>query len=102
MPNRLVSLFFVCAITAPILSIQALGQQSGAPSLPAPPMAAPYVPQAGTTAQILTTEPAVGQLPAGARVLIDDGTCPAGQLKQVTGSNDAAGQPRLRSCVPRP
>ena len=54
------------------------------------------------TTQILKTEPAVGQLPPGATVLIDDGTCPTGQLKQIVGGNVTSGQPRLRSCVPRP
>jgi hypothetical protein len=57
---------------------------------------------AGFTTQILKTEPAIGQLPIGAKVLIDDGTCPAGKLKQVIGGNVTTGQPRLRSCVPRP
>jgi hypothetical protein len=48
------------------------------------------------------TEPPIGQLPPGAKVLIDDGTCPVGQLKQVVGGNTATGQARLRSCVPLP
>ncbi len=54
------------------------------------------------TNQILPGEPAIGQLPTGTMVLVDDGTCPAGQLKQVVGGNVTTGQPRLRSCVPRP
>ena len=52
--------------------------------------------------QILKIEPAVGQLPTGAKVLIDDGSCPAGKIKQVVGGNTTIGQARLRSCVPRP
>ena len=52
--------------------------------------------------QILKIEPAVGQLPAGAKVLIDDGSCPAGKIKQVVGGNVSLGQARARSCVPRP
>jgi hypothetical protein len=52
--------------------------------------------------QILKIEPAVGQLPAGAKVLIDDGSCPAGKIKQVVGGNTTIGQARMRSCVPRP
>jgi hypothetical protein len=44
----------------------------------------------------------IGQLPPDAKVLIDDGTCPVGQLKQVVGGNVTTGQARLRSCVPRP
>jgi hypothetical protein len=66
---------------------------------PAPP-AVPELP--ALTTQILKTEPPIGQLPPGAKVLIDDGTCPSGKLKQVVGGNVATGQPRLRSCVPRP
>ena len=80
------------------------GQPAGAPSAPpaAPsaPAPEPFVP--AFTTQILKTEPPVGQLPPGAKVLIDDGTCPTGQLKQVVGGNVTTGQPRLRSCVRRP
>jgi len=82
-------------------------QVASAPSVPAPsvsPAATPAnVPVAPAfTNQIVTTEPAIGQLPTGAKALVDDGTCPAGQLKQVVGGNVTTGQPRLRSCVPRP
>jgi hypothetical protein len=76
------------------------------PSAP-PPAAAPAQPRTGSvvpafTRDILKREPAIGQLPTGASVLVDDGTCPAGQLKQVVGGNVATGQPRLRSCVAKP
>jgi hypothetical protein len=65
--------------------------------------AAPPPPEAPAfTAQILHVEPPIGQLPPGAKVLIDDGTCPAGKLKQVIGGNVTTGQARLRSCVARP
>src|SRR5262249_60754693 len=33
----------------------------------------------------LRSEPPAGQLPAGQRVLVDDGPCPAGQIKEVVG-----------------
>lgn len=75
-------------------------QSSGAPA--AAPAAAPAPEPPAFTAQILKVEPAIGQLPPGAKVLIDDGTCPAGQLKQVVGGNVTTGQARVRSCVPRP
>jgi len=52
--------------------------------------------------QILKTEPAIGQLPTGATALVDDATCPSGQIKQIVGGNVTTGQPRLRSCIPRP
>lgn len=49
---------------------------------------------------IMKTEPKAGSLPTGQRVLVDDGTCPQGQVKQVTGS--VPGVPRKRECVPMP
>ena len=52
--------------------------------------------------QILKTEPPIGQLPTGATALIDDGTCPDGQIKKIVGGNVTTGQPRVRSCIPRP
>ena len=38
-------------------------------------------------AQVLKTEPRMGALREGQVVLVDDGTCPAGQIKQVIGGN---------------
>jgi hypothetical protein len=38
-------------------------------------------------AEILKQEPPMGQLREGQTVLVDDGTCPAGQIKQVVGGN---------------
>jgi hypothetical protein len=39
----------------------------------------------------------------GQRVMVDDGSCPAGQLKEITGSKlTTAGVTRSRKCVPRP
>jgi hypothetical protein len=78
-----------------------------APATVAPPIGvAPSRTPAATgpafTKNILKEEPVVGKLPTGASVLVDDGTCPAGQLKQVVGGSITTGQPRLRSCVPRP
>jgi class 3 adenylate cyclase len=69
------------------------------PTAPAAPTPEPFVP--AFTTQILKTEPAIGQLPTGATVLIDDGTCPTGQIKKIVGGNVTTGQPRVRSCVPR-
>lgn len=49
---------------------------------------------------ILTREP--GDLRLGQRVYVDDGTCPAGQIKEVAGANlTAAGVVRTRQCVAR-
>jgi class 3 adenylate cyclase len=68
----------------------------------APPVPAekPSVP--AYSKQVLRAEPALGQLPTGAAALVDDGTCPVGQIKQIVGGNVTTGQPRLRSCIPRP
>lgn len=49
---------------------------------------------------IQKTEPPAGTLPTGKKVLVDDGTCPAGQVKEVIGSTP--GVPRKKSCVPHP
>ncbi len=70
------------------------------PTVPSAPTPKPFVP--AFTTQILKTEPAIGQLPPDATVLIDDGTCPTGQIKKIVGGNVTTGQPRVRSCVPRP
>jgi len=38
-------------------------------------------------AEVLKKEPPMGQLREGQTVLVDDGSCPAGQIKKVTGGN---------------
>jgi hypothetical protein len=51
---------------------------------------------------ILTREPDPGELRLGQRVYVDDGTCPAGQIKEVAGANlTASGVVRSRTCVAR-
>ena len=63
------------------------------PAAPAPaPQPAP---------PILKAEPPGGQLPHGVKVWIDDGSCPAGFIKQIVGGNVSIGLARERSCVPR-
>ena len=57
-------------------------------------------------AEVLKREPPMGQLREGQVVLVDDGSCPAGQIKQVTGGNHvkAGGFKqivRTRTCIPR-
>ena len=57
----------------------------------------------------MNREPAEGDLRPGQKVLVDDGTCPVGQIKEVTGGSNrnqiqtapAAGMPRQRQCVKR-
>ena len=50
--------------------------------------------------QVLKSEPASGNLAAGKRVLVDDGTCPAGQIKHVTGGNNLQNIARSTRCIP--
>jgi hypothetical protein len=52
------------------------------------------------SAATLQQEPPAGSLSPGQTVLVDDGSCPAGQIKQIIGGNNA-GQPRQRKCVDR-
>jgi hypothetical protein len=58
------------------------------------------------TAQILKREPAMGAMREGERVLVDDGTCPKGQIKEVIGGNHVkvGGYKRVerqRRCIAR-
>jgi hypothetical protein len=46
--------------------------------------------------------PKDGTLSPGEVVLVDDGRCPAGEVKQVTGGNKAKNIPREVKCVPKP
>jgi hypothetical protein len=53
-------------------------------------------------AQQLSNERNIVDLRLGQRVLVDDGTCPAGQIKEVLGSQMTAdGVLRTRKCIPR-
>ncbi len=54
---------------------------------------------------ILKKEPAEGALRSRERVLVDDGTCPAGQIKELIGGSNRSGagtgQERRRRCIAR-
>jgi hypothetical protein len=51
---------------------------------------------------ILPREPDPGELRLGQRVYVDDGSCPAGQVKEVAGANlTSSGVTRVRQCVAR-
>lgn len=59
-------------------------------------------------AQTLRREPPPGALRFGDRVLVDDGRCPRGQVKEVTGGSNIGGSEtragrakRNRRCIPR-
>lgn len=46
-------------------------------------------------------EPPKGALAWGKTVLVDDGTCPSGQIKEITGGNTRHAIPRKKKCIPR-
>ena len=47
-------------------------------------------------------EPPKGALPYGQIVYVDDGTCPVGEVKEITGGSLQEGIPRKVRCVKRP
>jgi hypothetical protein len=54
------------------------------------------------SAQQVAREQDIGDLRLGQRVMVDDGSCPAGQIKEVTGVKlTTSGVARARKCVPR-
>ena len=54
------------------------------------------------TAQTVSREQDIVGLRLGQRVRVDDGTCPAGQVKEVSGTKmTAAGIVHARKCIPR-
>ena len=51
---------------------------------------------------IVSREQDIVDLRLGQRVMVDDGSCPAGQIKEVQGAQmTTAGVVRTRKCVPR-
>jgi len=58
---------------------------------------------AGTArAEIVSREQDIVDLRLGQRVMVDDGSCPAGQIKEVQGAQmTTSGVVRTRKCVPR-
>ena len=54
------------------------------------------------TAQTFSREQDIPDLRLGQRVMVDDGSCPAGQIKEVMGSQlTSSGVLRTRKCIPR-
>jgi hypothetical protein len=59
-------------------------------------------PVAHALGQQVGREQDVTDLRLGQRVLVDDGSCPAGQIKEVSGAKmTQAGVARTRKCIPR-
>jgi hypothetical protein len=53
-------------------------------------------------AQPMSREQDISDLKLGQRVKVDDGTCPAGQVKEVSGTKmTTTGVVRARRCIPR-
>jgi hypothetical protein len=53
-------------------------------------------------AQTFSREQDIVDLRLGQRALVDDGSCPAGQIKEVLGSQmTTSGVLRTRKCIPR-
>lgn len=53
-------------------------------------------------AQQVSREQDIVDLRLGQRILVDDGSCPTGQIKEVSGSQmTATGVLRTRKCIPR-
>ena len=52
---------------------------------------------------VVKQEPFDGQMVPGAVILVDDGSCGKGKIKQVTGGEIGAmdPRPRTRKCIPR-
>ncbi|WP_137178258.1 DUF6719 family protein [Roseomonas sp. AR75] len=77
-------------------------------ALPPTLAAALLLVQYGGTPRIVTQTPAPGTLRQGERVWVDDGSCPAGQIREIVGGSNRTqsgatipGQPRQIRCVPR-
>ncbi len=50
----------------------------------------------------VSTEQNIVNLRLGQRIQVDDGTCPAGQIKEISGSKmSSTGVVRTQKCVPR-
>lgn len=63
------------------MAVHAAPPESAA-SAPAPELGA------GKKLTVLKKEPAVGHLRSGEQVLVDDGGCPAGEIKELTGGRN--------------
>jgi hypothetical protein len=57
---------------------------------------------ASAAAEQVAREQDIVDLRLGQRIMVDDGSCPAGQIKEVTGVKlTTTGIARARKCVPR-
>jgi hypothetical protein len=50
----------------------------------------------------VSREQDIGNLQLGQRIKVDDGSCPAGQIKEISGARmSASGVVRAQKCIPR-
>lgn len=57
---------------------------------------------AASTVQVLKEMPSKGSVRQGEVVYVDDGSCPVGEIRKITGGNQMAGVSRKVECVKRP
>jgi hypothetical protein len=61
-----------------------------------------FAPSDAARAQQVSREQDIGDLRLGQRVKVDDGTCPAGQIKEISGTRmTPTGIVRSSKCIPR-
>ena len=73
-----------------------------APALALPAGLALWLLASPAGAETVMTERNIVELRLGQRILVDDGSCPAGQIKEVSGSQmTESGVLRTRKCIPR-
>jgi hypothetical protein len=61
-----------------------------------------FAPIATALAQQVSREQDIGELRLGQRIKVDDGTCPAGQVKEISGTKmTSTGIVRTQKCIPR-
>jgi hypothetical protein len=59
-------------------------------------------PAPSAMADQVTREQDIVNLRLGQRIMVDDGSCPAGQIKEVSGAQmTTTGVVRVRKCIPR-
>lgn len=85
-----------------LLSIAPFGIPAGPRMLPLAAVFALFAFCTPAQATVFSREQDIGELRLGQRVRVDDGTCPAGQIKELSGAKmTETGVLRTRKCVPR-
>jgi hypothetical protein len=73
-----------------------------APALALPASLVLWLLASPATAETVMNERNIVELRLGQRILVDDGTCPVGQIKEVSGAQmTTSGVLRTRKCIPR-